>query len=114
MARGSGFIEVHVKETRAESGKRKTRGGGKRARGHDGKAHVGVGEKRFSKSAKITTPAGQAHDFVNAGPSFPKLFEEPAEPEGGQLSFEGVGGEDEITLEEPNCAQNAAETGEVG
>ena len=41
---GRGFVQVNVDESRAERGEGEAGGGGKRARGHDGEAHMGLVE----------------------------------------------------------------------
>lgn len=59
---------------------------------------MGVGEEGFGQGKEIAAMSGKADDFVQRGTCFTELFEEPAESQGGKLSLQRVGGDDEIPL----------------
>jgi len=57
-----------------------------------------VGQEGFGQSAQIATMPSETDDFVQRGARLAELVEEPAEAQGGELSSQRVGGDDEIPL----------------
>ena len=114
LAGGSRLVEVDVKEAGTEGGEGKAGGGGERAGGEDGQAHVGEGEQGFRQGTEIPGTAGEAHNFVDGGAGFAELRQQPLEPQGSQFPFEGVGGKNQIPPGTTDGTENAAEPGQVG
>ena len=72
-----------------------------------------VSEKGGAESAEIPPPPGQADNFVDVGAGFSKLDEQTAEPQGGELSFQRVGRDEQIPLGSADRPDHSAKPGNI-
>ena len=114
LAGGGRLIEMDIEEPGTKGRQGEPGGGGERPGRLDGQAHMRQGEEGLGQTTEIAGAAGQADNFVDGGTGFFELGEQAFEAERGQLSFEGVGGENEIPFGAAKGPKNAAQPGEVG
>jgi hypothetical protein len=67
---------------------------------------MGLVDEGFSECAEVPTAPGQADNFIKAGSGFSELGKKAAKAERGKLSFQRVGGDNEIPFRSANHPQN--------